>query len=218
MVSGDLISHQWNIDLDSFVATLIIGIISIIINFIIWYTYYNRSKSRQQTSDRSQLPPQKRNHLSRKHHSVLDGVETIVTEHVDEYRKALKYYGKTSDNVLEAGCHCGTTTNIAAKICNKGNVVGIDQSQFQLNNANKQYSHITNMKFYQIDAFNISKIIEIGIKFDIILIDISGSRDLKSLLQLIESYEKALKPRLMIVKSIKLAKLLNQTTLWRHSC
>ena len=43
--------------------------------------------------------------------------------------------------------------------------------------------------------------------FEVVFIDISGSRELKTLLPLIESYEKVLKPRLFVVKSYKLCNL-----------
>lgn len=153
----------------------------------------------------------RRNRMSRKHEDVKLGVPIIVTEHVEEYRKAVvKYVGK-GDNCLEVGCHRGTTTNIIKKQAKQGRVVGIDLSEFQLNFAKENYADI---EFVKLDGFDIRKVIKLGIEWDIVFIDVSGSRDLKALLPLIESYEKALKPRMFIVKSIKFTKLLHQSVLF----
>ena len=152
-----------------------------------------------------------RNRMSRKHEDVNSGVPIVVTEHVEEYRKAVVRYVKKGDNCLEVGCHRGTTTNIIKNQAKQGRVVGIDLSGFQLNFAKENYADI---EFIKMDGFDIRKIIKLGIKWDIVLIDVSGSRDLKALIPLIESYEKALRPRMFIVKSIKFTKLLHQSVLF----
>jgi len=47
----------------------------------------------------------------------------------------------------------------------------------------------------------------------VLLVDINGSRELKTLLPLLDSYKMAMKPRLIICKNHKLASLLRSTEL-----
>lgn len=58
---------------------------------------------------------------------------------------------------------------------------------------------------------DISRIKKLRPYFNKIFVDISGSRELQTVLPLVNRYEFALKPELIIVKNFKLQKLLNQS-------
>lgn len=61
------------------------------------------------------------------------------------------------------------------------------------------------------DAKDISAIKKLRPYFHVIFFDISGNRELQTVLPLLDSYEKALKPELIVIKNFKLRRLLNQT-------
>eukprot|EP01025_Chloroclados_australasicus_P037970 TRINITY_DN38849_c0_g1_i1.p2 TRINITY_DN38849_c0_g1~~TRINITY_DN38849_c0_g1_i1.p2 ORF type:complete len:151 (-),score=1.14 TRINITY_DN38849_c0_g1_i1:57-509(-) len=137
-----------------------------------------------------------------KKHKDLSGSEVIVCEQVDDYRKAIGTYVTQEDIVLELGCAEGVTTNLIGQHCQK--VVGLDKSLFQYQRAQERFPLV---RFENIDAFDISSVLALGYKFNKIFIDVSGSRDISDLINLIESYEKVFQPDLFVVKSYKLKKL-----------
>eukprot|EP00494_Astrolonche_serrata_P024176 UN24434 len=70
---------------------------------------------------------------------------------------------------------------------------------------------IDNIFFHELDAFDISSVLQLNKKFNVIFIDISGNRAVGPVAQLIETYEKLYSPRLIIVKSFRLKKLICQS-------
>lgn len=60
--------------------------------------------------------------------------------------------------------------------------------------------------FYEIDGRDVRSIAAVA-NFTVVFVDISGSRPLSTLLPMLESYEKVLKPRLFIVKNFRLYRL-----------
>ncbi len=79
-------------------------------------------------------------------------------------------YVSDQDTVLEIGCAWGTTSNLLYK---RGKyVVAIDKGK-SLALAKKEYSHI---HFEQLDGFDISAVLRLGIKFNTVYFDISGCR------------------------------------------
>jgi hypothetical protein len=110
------------------------------------------------------------------------------------------------DVCLEVGCAGGVTTAMIGKACREA--VGIDTSdkpvcldmQAQLTNANTV--------FFPINGSEIRQVMQLGRQFDVVFIDISGDRPLRTLLPMIESYERALKPRVIVVKNFRLKRLL----------
>lgn len=70
--------------------------------------------------------------------------------------------------------------------------VGVDSSHFRLSEAKVEYESITNLSFFEIDAFNLREIKKLG-EFSVIFLDISGNRELSSILPLIERLESLFK-------------------------
>ncbi|EKE06164.1 MAG: hypothetical protein ACD_19C00068G0001, partial [uncultured bacterium] len=88
----------------------------------------------------------------------------IVTKGVTEYRQTIEKYIGVEDVVLEIGFAWGTTTRILQEKCKK--VIGVDKSVSYFT-AIEQYPEL---ELYQIDAFDISKIISLGVQFNKIYI------------------------------------------------
>jgi len=141
----------------------------------------------------------------RRNWSGLKSIPILVTYNVKDYREAISRCLTPSDSVLEVGCHCGTTTAVISKLCQK--VVGIDKSEYRLSQARERCADASGtLQFHVIDAFDIQAIRKLG-EFTVLFVDISGNAKLEKLLPLLNAYERAIKPRLMVVKNHKLADL-----------
>ena len=132
----------------------------------------------------------------------------ILTKGVNEYRATIDRYINRNDIVLEIGFAWGTTTELLSKVCK--HVVGIDKGE-------SYYTAIKNypkLELYKIDAFDIKSVKELGHDFNKIYIDISGCREIRSVLQILRMDENTFKPGLIVVKSSKLKRLVSQCVVW----
>lgn len=132
----------------------------------------------------------------------------IACENCNDYRDLIPRCIEHDDIVLEVGCHVGATTGLIAAIAK--HTVGIDASDFWLPEARQAYPHV---RFEHCDCWDVTRIKSFGLSFSKIFVDISGSRDLKTLFPLIECYIKAFEPQVIIVKSFKLKRMLQQCKL-----
>ena len=139
----------------------------------------------------------------------MKGQNTVIVEDVADYRAIIPLVVKEGDCVLEVGCHEGVTTRrVAAKVGPTGHVVGVDTGAAAIELAKSGYQQYDNLEFHIGDALDISFLLKLSKrKYDLVFLDISGSRDLETLIPLMESYEFALKPRQIIVKSFRLKRL-----------
>eukprot|EP01023_Acetabularia_acetabulum_P044450 TRINITY_DN4465_c0_g2_i1.p2 TRINITY_DN4465_c0_g2~~TRINITY_DN4465_c0_g2_i1.p2 ORF type:complete len:158 (-),score=17.96 TRINITY_DN4465_c0_g2_i1:178-651(-) len=141
----------------------------------------------------------------------LSAPPIVVCEHVDDYRRAIAQNVNSEDIVVELGCALGVTTELLGRHCKK--VVGVDKSDFQYEQAKIRFP---NIQFLNVDAFDISTILGLGLKFNKIFIDISGNRDIGAIIGLVDSYEKVFQPELFVIKSYKLKKLIQCSTVFNH--
>jgi hypothetical protein len=144
-----------------------------------------------------------------KKHGAAGRSELIVAENVDEYRGAIASAVRDGDTVLEIGCHEGMTTYLLACCCGTdGLVVGADKSAHWLARAKARFPAV---RFELIDCFDMGALLQlqldIGRPFSVIFVDVSGSRELRSLIPLVEALECALGPEMIVVKSFRLAQL-----------
>lgn len=146
---------------------------------------------------------------SAKRHGSAGRGELIVAENVDEYRGAIASTVRDGDTVLEIGCHEGMTTYLLDCCCgSNGLVVGADKSAHWLTRAKARFPSI---RFELIDCYDMGALLQlqldIGRAFSVIFVDVSGSRELRSLIPLVEALECALNPEMIVVKSFRLARL-----------
>lgn len=132
----------------------------------------------------------------------------IITKGVKEYRQTISRYINKKDLILEIGFAWGTTTNLLAKACRR--VIGIDKGESYFT-AIKQYP---GLKLYKIDGFNISEVINLRVKFNKIYIDISGCRGMFDVIKIIQMYESAFKPELIVIKSSRLKRFVARCEVW----
>lgn len=132
----------------------------------------------------------------------------VVVQDVEEYRATIDVVVREQDSVLEVGCAWGTTTSLIAGRCR--DVIGIDKGE-SLSTARREHPCL---RFQQIDAFDIGRVLGLGRRFNKMYLDISGSRKLEDLLPLLRKYESVFAPEVIVVKSNKLKGLLRRCVLW----
>eukprot|EP01059_Diplonema_ambulator_P000017 TRINITY_DN10006_c0_g1_i1.p1 TRINITY_DN10006_c0_g1~~TRINITY_DN10006_c0_g1_i1.p1 ORF type:complete len:329 (+),score=55.30 TRINITY_DN10006_c0_g1_i1:585-1571(+) len=148
----------------------------------------------------------------------MKGQPTVIVEDVADYRAVIPEVVKEGDVVLEVGCHEGVTTRrIARAVGETGRVYGVDTSEVCIERSKVVYQNEENLSFHVGDALDVSSLIKLAAprRYDVVFIDISGSRDLETLLPLMEAYEAALRPRTLVVKSFRLKRLYVNCTLFQ---
>jgi len=87
-------------------------------------------------------------------------------------------------------------------------VVGIDQTRAEIEIAKKRFRVPGKVEFEVMDAFDMAAVLQlqkrIGRKFNKVFIDINGSRDIGTVCDCMDKYQKVLAPDLIVLKSIKL--------------
>lgn len=132
----------------------------------------------------------------------------VLTRGVREYRATIPFLINRKDIVLEIGFAWGTTTNLLYQAAKK--VVGIDKGESYYT-AIKSYPWI---ELHKIDGFDIRSVMALGHKFNKIYIDISGCRDIHSVIKMVNMYKAVFKPELIVVKSTQLKKFVQQCKVW----
>ncbi|CAE6973631.1 unnamed protein product [Symbiodinium sp. CCMP2592] len=139
--------------------------------------------------------------------------EVVACEEVSEYRAAVLALVNSNDVVLEVGSHVGGTTKVIASVA--GRVVGVDQQPELVAQARQNYPEI---QFENFDAFDSTKLVALAKslpqRITKVCIDISGSRDLATVIRLMDLIDKTINPDIMLVKSQALKKMLLRARLW----
>ena len=132
------------------------------------------------------------------------GARIVVAENWSEYRSCISSLIASSDVVLEVGCGNGVTTSLLSQTAAR--VVGVDMSEALIIEAKERFPHL---EWYAMDARMVSPLRKLA-PFSAIFIDLNGSRELETLLPMIDAYEAVLRPALIVVKSNKLKHLLSK--------
>jgi len=86
-------------------------------------------------------------------------------------------------------------------------VVGVDKSENRLARARTMRAQ-ANATYHLLDCTDVAALLRLRLPFTKIFIDVSGNRDAALLVTLMEQYEAAFRPQLLVVKSYKLKRLL----------
>lgn len=141
--------------------------------------------------------------------------DIVVAGNEKEYHRCVRLLS-WGENALELGSHQGVTTRkIASTVGPSAHTVGIDMSEFSVTRARmRAQEENSTAQFFCGDARDIRFARE-HVQFDVqvVFIDVSGNRHPSLLVQLIESYARCFKPRLIVVKSYKLENIIRLTKL-----
>jgi len=148
-------------------------------------------------------------------HKLNTSPQVVVCEEVGEYRSAAVGLVNAKDNILEVGCHVGGTSR--SIVCARPKTyIGIDRQPDLVAQARK---NLPDADFEIMDAFDAAKLLALAQtlkppRFTKIFVDISGSREISTVVRLMSVYENALRPDVLIVKSQPLKRLLLRARLW----
>jgi len=146
--------------------------------------------------------------------ALKDVSEIVVCEEVGEYRSAAQMLVNSHEYVLEVGSHVGGTTKVLASVAK--HVTGLDQQASLVEQARLKLPEV---QFEIGDAFDATRLLALANemlpnRWSKVFIDISGSRDLPTVVRLIDMYENTLRPDMIVVKAQALKRLLLRSRLW----
>lgn len=135
---------------------------------------------------------------------------------VNDYRKTIPMVVERGDDVIEVGCHYGTSTEIlheaaVADDCN-GFCAGVDIGIKIIENAKRRYPGPSSPIFEVVDAWDTLALLKVkarhrkgsSLGYDVVYADIgglSGAHGLLESLALLDSIGKAVEPRVIVIKS-----------------
>lgn len=127
----------------------------------------------------------------------------FIASNVRQYRM-IAYKLAAQTHILEIGCGSGKTTLVLARLANK--VLAIDKSSRELEKARFRLRNFNNVKFVNIDAFNVRKVLKyvrsfLNNRVDVMFLDIGGSEDPSKVLSLAWKYLHAVSPKMLVIKN-----------------
>jgi len=127
--------------------------------------------------------------------------QLVVAETWAEYR-AVAERVRDGDVCLEIGCGRGVTTELLGRIAERA--VGVDKSAKVIEMARERFASV---EFCELDCeTDWSELRGLG-PFSVVFVDVNGSRELRTLLPILEKVERVLRPRLLVVKNAPLKRL-----------
>ncbi|MGD8240541.1 MAG: class I SAM-dependent methyltransferase [Armatimonadota bacterium] len=138
----------------------------------------------------------------------------VATQGVKEYRATIEEYVKPDDVVLEVGCEWGTTTVLLAERCKE--VIAVDIGKEPIERARQRHP---DLRFEQVDAYDMKAILSLGRSFDKVYVDLSGLsgyHSLLDLLSLLNMYTAVLRPEVIVVKSSALKNFAHRCIPWQN--
>ncbi len=121
----------------------------------------------------------------------------------------------TFDNVVELGCHIGTSTRIISRLAQDGTVYAFDnspESKKAMNNLGREYS---NIEFYKEDVrkeevlYNLVKHCD---KIDVLCIDLGGGYHPDTVFKVYFIWSSILKPKVTLIRNRGLIDFIESST------
>ncbi|KAG5457260.1 MAG: hypothetical protein BJ554DRAFT_2775, partial [Olpidium bornovanus] len=133
----------------------------------------------------------------------------LVCASTADYRRLARSQCRPSDNILEVGCSYGECTALLAAHCKR--CVGVDIGAEVVAAARERHGGRANVEFEQYDVFEWNGHLARKERFageDVhaVFVDIGGNRELSTIVRLIPFIRREIRPRLIVVKSAKLAR------------
>lgn len=122
---------------------------------------------------------------------------------------------KTFDNVVEIGCHIGTSTKIISRLNQDGIVYAFDnspESSKAMNNLGIEYS---NVKFHNADVRNeevLRNFVENCESIDVLCVDMGGGYHPDTVFKVFFIWSSLLKPRVSLIRNRGLIDFVNSST------
>ena len=122
---------------------------------------------------------------------------------------------KTFDNVVEIGCHIGTSTKIISRLNQDGIVYAFDNSPESSEAMNKLGVEYNNIQFFNEDVRNedvLYDFAEMSEKIDVLCIDLGGGYHPDTVFKVFFIWSSVLKPRVSLIRNRGLIDFINSST------
>lgn len=119
---------------------------------------------------------------------------------------------KTFDNVVEIGCHIGTSTKIISGLCQDGTVYAFDNSPESVEAMGKLGIEYKNIKFTKADVRDekiIYDLLKQGNHIDVLCIDLGGGYHPDTVFKVFFIWSSVLKPRVTLIRNRGLIDFIN---------
>ncbi len=143
-------------------------------------------------------------------HSDIGGSALVVcVSNTNSYRLAARTLTKRNDSVLEVGSADGVTTDTLYQVIRDcGDVLGVDLSSTAVTKSRKKYPHI---QFENVSGTDVEALRALRPNgFTTIFVDIAGTAKVEFVLPVVNKLNASFSPKIIVVKSIKLAALQKQ--------
>ncbi len=132
-----------------------------------------------------------------------------------EYQQDMIDNIKLLDNVVELGCHIGTSTKIISRLNQDGTVYAFDNSPESYEAMNNLGIEYRNIEFIQADVRKkelLYKFKEEHEKIDVLCIDLGGGYHPDTVFKVFFLWSSILKPRISLIRNRGLTDFINSST------
>lgn len=122
---------------------------------------------------------------------------------------------RTFDNVVEIGCHIGTSTKIISKLNQDGIVYAFDNSPESTEAMNNLGIEYNNIQFFNADVRNEEILYDFAgtcEKIDVLCVDLGGGYHPDTVFKVFFIWSSVLKPRVSIIRNRGLIDFINSST------
>lgn len=121
---------------------------------------------------------------------------------------------ESSDNVVELGCHVGTSTKIISRLCQDANVYAFDNSPESVDAMNNLGIEYKNVEFMCVDVRNKDILYEFAKAHDeinVLCIDLGGGYHPDTVFKVFYLWSSFLKPKITLIRNKGLADFVNSS-------
>lgn len=123
----------------------------------------------------------------------------FICAETDVFRKMARVLPRFGDIALEVGSATGACTQILARSCGDQNVVGVDISRLEVDEARRAHP---GLRFECIDVLQEKeKLSEIAREASAVFVDIGGIRQATAVMRVLHAVRGVVQPRLLVVKN-----------------
>lgn len=122
---------------------------------------------------------------------------------------------KTFDNVVEIGCHIGTSTKIISKLNQDGIVYAFDNSPESFEAMSNLGIEYNNIQFFNVDVRNeevLYDFVNKCEKIDVLCVDLGGGYHPDTVFKVFFIWSSILKPRVSLIRNRGLIDFINSST------
>lgn len=130
----------------------------------------------------------------------------------DVYQEDMIKHVKLLDNVVELGCHIGTSTKILSRLCQDGTVYAFDNSPESVEAMHNLGIEYRNIEFKQLDVRDKKSLYEFSKKcdnIDVLCIDLGGGYHPDTVFKVFFLWSSILRPRVTLIRNRGLMDFVN---------